>query len=81
MPRYNRQFDRRRFIRFVPKECYFCKEKKEIDYKDTRSLERYLNMFGAIQPMGRTGLCAKHQRVMAKAIKRAREVRLMPYSK
>lgn len=79
MPRFYRKFDRR--TRFVPKECYFCKEQKEIDYKDIRSLERYLNMYGAIQPKGRTGLCAKHQREMAKAIKRAREVKLMAYSR
>lgn len=80
MPRYNRHFDRHhRFT--TPKECYFCKEKKEVDYKDTNSLERYLNMFGAIQSIGRTGLCANHQRQVAQAIKRARETRLMPYTK
>ena len=77
-PRFYRKFDRRNF---VPKECYFCKENKQVDFKDVSTLERYLNMFGAIQPRTRTGLCAKHQREIAKAIKRAREIRLMPYSK
>lgn len=78
MPRYQRNFNR---DRFAPKECYFCKEKATVDYKDTGSLERYLNMFGAINTRQRSGLCARHQREVAKAIKRAREVGLMPYSK
>ena len=80
MPRYERQFERnQRFS--APRECYFCKEKKEISYKDSQNLERYLNMFGAISQKSRNGLCAKHQRQMAKAIKRAREVGLIAYSK
>ena len=78
MSRFYRKFDRRRF---VPKECYFCKENKEIDFKNVSNLERYLNMFGAIQAKTRTGLCAKHQRQIGKAIKRARIVGLMPYTK
>jgi small subunit ribosomal protein S18 len=79
MPRFYRQFDRRHF-RSYPKECYFCKENKQVDYKDVNNLERYLNFFGAIQMRGRTGLCAKHQRQVAKAIKRAREIGLMSYT-
>jgi len=53
---------------------------KVIDYKDTSKLQPYISDRGKIQPRRRTGLCAKHQRALAVAIKRARYSALLPYT-
>ena len=50
-----------------------------IDYKDTAKLQSYISDRGKIQPRRRTGVCAKHQRSLAEAIKRARYIALLPY--
>ena len=63
--------------RYVPKRkiCSFCSDKVEvIDYKDTSRLRRYISDRGKIEPRRRTGACAKHQRALAVAIKRARHI-------
>ena len=52
---------------------------KHIDYKDVEILKRFLNPHGRILPRRATGLSAKHQREVARAIKRAREMGLLPY--
>ncbi len=68
--------------RYVPrrKVCAFCVGKaKAIDYKDTAKLQSYISDRGKIQPRRRTGVCAKHQRSLAVAIKRARYIALLPY--
>ncbi|MDR1765208.1 MAG: 30S ribosomal protein S18 [Lachnospiraceae bacterium] len=63
------------------KVCAFCGEKNsEIDYKDTNKLKRYVSERGKILPRRITGTCAKHQRSLTVAIKRARHVALMPYT-
>jgi small subunit ribosomal protein S18 len=63
------------------KDCHFCQNKiKEIDYQDTDLLRRFLNPQGKILPARITGNCAKHQRKMAKAIKRARVAGLLPFT-
>lgn len=63
------------------KYCGFCKDKVEhIDYKDTPVLKRYLSDRGKIRPRRVTGNCAQHQRELAVAIKRAREMALIGYS-
>ena len=67
--------------RYVPKRrfCSFCSDKVEvIDYKDTSKLRRYVSDRGKIEPRRRTGTCAKHQRALAVAIKRARHLALLP---
>lgn len=70
----------RRFV-FKPKVCPFCAEKIEIDYKDVSRLRRYISQDRArIEPRRRTGTCAKHQRRLALAIKRARFLALLPYT-
>ncbi len=69
----------RRFA-FKPKVCAFCAEKAGIDYKDIARLRRYVSDRGKIQPRRRTGVCAKHQRRLALAIKRARYLALLPYT-
>ena len=63
------------------KVCAFCVDKiSYIDYKDVPRLRRYLSERGKIEPRRKTGTCAKHQRALAVALKRARHVALMPYT-
>ena len=60
--------------------CAFCVDKvNTIDYKDTEMLNRYVNEFGRIRPRRQTGTCAKHQRALAVAVKRARHIALLPF--
>jgi len=63
------------------KVCQFCADKVEaIDYKDAAKLRRFVSERGKIMPRRMTGTCAKHQRELAIAIKRARVMALLPYS-
>ena len=63
------------------KVCRFCADKTmQIDYKDTRSLGSFLSERGKIMPSRITGNCARHQRNLTVAIKRARTVALLPYA-
>ncbi|MBR4334660.1 MAG: 30S ribosomal protein S18 [Clostridia bacterium] len=62
------------------KVCDFCVNKIEyIDYKDVNRLRRSINERGKILPRRMTGNCAKHQRQLSEAIKRARAIALLPY--
>ena len=62
------------------KVCVFCGENNGvIDYKDVNKLKRYVSERGKILPRRITGNCAKHQRALTVAIKRARHLALMPY--
>lgn len=63
----------------VPRNCQFCKEKIEPDFKDVATLARYVSDRGRIIGRDRSGVCAKHQRRVAVAIKRARHLALMPF--
>jgi small subunit ribosomal protein S18 len=64
------------------KSCYFCANKdKEIDYKDIRTLQRFVTDRGKIIPRRITGTCAKHQRAVTREIKRARAIALIPFVK
>jgi small subunit ribosomal protein S18 len=64
-----------------PRTCAFCTEKgQEIDYKNTDLLRRYVHEDGKIRPRRQTGNCAKHQRRLAVAIKRARHIALLPFT-
>jgi small subunit ribosomal protein S18 len=70
---------RRFFAR--PRECQFCTDKNAtIDYKQIEVLHRYITDDGKIRPRRQTGICAKHQRALTRAIKRARHLALLPYS-
>lgn len=63
------------------KLCFFCvNDIKEIDYKDTKNLQRFLSSYAKILPRKKTGVCAKHQRKLARAVKRARYMALIPYT-
>ena len=62
------------------KVCLFCQNKEEkIDYKDVNKLKKYMTEKGKILPRRQTGVCAEHQRTLTVAIKRAREMALLPY--
>jgi len=62
------------------KSCYFCKDKvEEIDYKNTNQLRRYVSEKGKIRSRRISGACRRHQRQVAVAVKRAREMALLPY--
>lgn len=66
----------------IPKKkvCTFCVEKiDDIDYKDSARLRKFITEKGKMLPRRMTGVCAKHQRVLAVAIKRARQMALLPY--
>lgn len=64
---------------FRKKVCRFCANKTKIDYKEADALRRYMTERGKILPRRITGTCAKHQREVAKAIKRARSISLLPF--
>lgn len=69
--------------RFVarPKICQFCADKNiAIDYKQSDMLRRFVTEDGKIRPRRQTGTCARHQRVLANAIKRARHIALLPFT-
>jgi small subunit ribosomal protein S18 len=62
------------------RNCYFCREKiDEVDYKNAPQLRRYISEKGKIRSRRITGACRRHQRQLAVAIKRAREMALLPY--
>ena len=68
--------------RYTPrrKVCSFCVDKvKVIDYKDTAKLSRFISERGKIDPRRKTGTCARHQRALAMAIKRARLIAILPF--
>ena len=63
------------------KVCVYCADKNAvIDYKDVNKLKRYVSERGKILPRRMTGTCARHQRALTTAIKRARNIALMPYT-
>ena len=65
---------------FRKKFCLFCTEKvKEIDYKDAAKLSRFITERGKISSRRLSGVCARHQRRLARAIKRARYIALLPF--
>jgi len=69
-----------RNMRFKRKVCRFCNDKNaRIDYKDVKMVEQFITDRGKILPRRVTGICAKHQRGVALAIKRARIIALIPF--
>ncbi len=65
---------------FHKRACAFCSDSKnKIDYKDHDMLNRHINEYGRIRPRRQTGVCAKHQRLVATAVKRARHIALLPF--
>lgn len=79
----NNRNSRNRKVNSLPKKrvCFFCAEKIEaIDYKDADTLKRFMTQQGKISVRKRTGTCAKHQRALSNAIKRARFMGMVPYT-
>lgn len=69
-----------RNVRFKRKVCRFCHDKNaQIDYKDVKMVEQFITDRGKILPRRVTGTCAKHQRGVSLAIKRARIIALVPF--
>jgi small subunit ribosomal protein S18 len=67
-------------ITLPKKNCRFCVDQiDEIDYKDVKMLQKYVSNYGKIEGRKRNGLCAKHQRKLATAIKRSRIMALLPF--
>lgn len=63
-----------------PKICQFCADKNiTIDYKASDMLRRFVTEEGKIRPRRQTGTCARHQRELARAVKRARHIALLPF--
>ena len=80
----NNQDDKKKVIRkrfiFKKKFCRFCKDQTDnINFKDVELLYRFTKGGGKILPRRFTGNCARHQRLIAKSIKRARSIALLPY--
>lgn len=73
-----RSFDTRR-ERPVAKNCPFCANKTEPDYKEIPVLNKYVTERGKVLGRARTGLCARHQRAVTVAVKRARFIALLPF--
>ncbi len=71
--------ERRYYAR--PKTCQFCADKSlSIDYKKADMLKRFVTDEGKIRPRRQTGNCARHQRALATAVKRARHIALLPFT-
>ena len=72
-------FGPRRYVA-RPKICQFCADKNiVIDYKQVDMLRRYVTEDGKIRPRRQTGTCARHQRSLAREIKRARQIAMLPF--
>lgn len=70
---------RRKFVA-RRKVCGFCADRiRVVDYKDVKRLQRYVSERGKILPRRRTGTCARHQRSLTTAVKRARHMALLPF--
>lgn len=80
-PPYNEAQGAGRRFYSHPRVCQFCTDKSAVvDYKLHDMLRRYISDDGKIRPRRQTGVCAKHQRALARAIKRARHLALLPYT-
>lgn len=66
--------------REVPTDCFFCTGKIKPDYKEVALLEKFLTDRKKILSRSRSGICARHQRNLAKSIKRARHLGLVPFT-
>ena len=81
MPRIKRRkIRKKRSLFFRKKVCVFCKEKiEDIDYKDTARLSKFVSERGKMVPRRVSGTCARHQRRVARAVKRARFIAFLPF--
>lgn len=75
----NKVIKKKRNIREVAKECFFCKEKRNPDFMEFDVLKKFISERGKIQSRQRTGICSKHQRKLTTSVKRARLLALLPF--
>jgi small subunit ribosomal protein S18 len=68
------------FKRKRKRKCIFCADKKTLDYKDVSFVQRFMTDRGKIAPRRLSGCCALHQRMVAKVVKQARQVGLVPFA-
>ena len=70
-----------KFRKIRKKVCPLCGDKSfELDYKNAEQLKKFINENGKILPRRTTGACAKHQRMITTAVKRARQIAILPYA-
>ena len=70
-----------KFRKIRKKLCPLCADKNfELDYKNSEQIKKFINVKGKILPRRATGACAKHQRVITTAVKRARHIAIIPYT-
>ena len=69
------------YMRTKRSKCRFCKEKRIVDHKDVKALQKFSTPQGKIFSRKRSGSCARHQRELKRAIKRARFLALLPYGR
>lgn len=75
-----KKFTKSKIKKYKKRPCYFCLEKMEyIDYKDLKVIQKFINSHSKILSSRITGTCARHQRLLAVAIKRARFMALVPF--
>jgi len=68
-------------LKVKEKECFFCiHAMRDVDYKETAVLRRFISSYGKIAPKRRSGLCSTHQRKVALAVKRARVMAMLPFT-
>jgi small subunit ribosomal protein S18 len=80
MAREPRKPRSQQFRRKKRRPCFFCVEKKTLDYKDVGFVRRFMTDRGKIAPRRMTGCCALHQRMVARMVKRTRQLGLVPYT-
>ncbi len=71
--------NRREKLKPQKNRCRFCRQETAIDYKDRELLSKFIDGRGKITPRGITGNCARHQRIVNREIKRARNLALLPF--
>lgn len=65
----------------IERQCFYCVHGiRDVDYKESQTLRRFISSYGKIAPTRRSGLCSKHQRKVGTAIKRARIMALLPFT-
>lgn len=74
-PKKSVQFNRRK-----KRKCVFCVDQKTLDYKDVAYVKRFMSERGKIAARRNTGCCALHQRMVAKVVKKARQLGLVPFT-
>ncbi|MBI5078517.1 30S ribosomal protein S18 [Candidatus Saganbacteria bacterium] len=79
MTREPRKPKQSQFKRVRRRPCVFCIDQKKLDYKDLSFVRRFVTDRGKIAPRRMSGCCALHQRMVSRAVKRARQIGLVPY--